>query len=528
MPRLSLYKPEKGQDYKFIDRQVSEMFQVGGTDVYLHKYLGAKNPTTGTADQPIYGSISPANIQDLLFLENRDRKYDSEIYRIRGLYNVQNIDFNLSQFGLFIDNDTLFMTVHINDFIKYVGRKPLSGDVVELPHLRDEFAFNDWDISLPRYYVIEDVGRASEGFSATWYPHLYRLKLKKITNNQQFADILNKPAGVDSDKFVGDYVAGTTYYTGQIVRVNGELYQVIPGFEMPNGTTLTAPDPAAWAPYSGNTLEDILSTRAKELQINDAILQQAEADAPKSGYETRQFFTLAVDANGNKVLRTADDASIDASSLAANLIASSTDGVPERTGYTGYLVGDGYPVNGYVFGHGIQFPEAPGVDDFFLRTDFLPNRLFRFSGTSWIKVEDAVRMTMTNNDTRQTQKTGFINNNGYIYNDAVATDYVALLEGATVINTNIDYVISTYIHLKLDTQEMSFVVSEHPGIITDNLGKVKITLPYINEVQQTIPYKGAWKVSLCNNREAQRQSLSTALRPGTNGRPPVSSLEADL
>ena len=42
MPRLSLYKPEKGNDYKFIDRQASEMFQAGGTDVYLHKYVGTE------------------------------------------------------------------------------------------------------------------------------------------------------------------------------------------------------------------------------------------------------------------------------------------------------------------------------------------------------------------------------------------------------------------------------------------------------------------------------------------------------
>ena len=40
MPRISLFRPEKGQDYKFIDRQISEMFTVGGTDVYLHKYIG--------------------------------------------------------------------------------------------------------------------------------------------------------------------------------------------------------------------------------------------------------------------------------------------------------------------------------------------------------------------------------------------------------------------------------------------------------------------------------------------------------
>ena len=31
--------------------------------------------------------------------------------------------------------------------------------------------------------------------------------------------------------------------------------------------------------------------------------------------------------------------------------------------------------------------------------------------------------------------------------------------------------------------------------------------------QQIIPYTGTWKISLCNNREAQRQSLTTALRP---------------
>ena len=114
MPRLSLYKPEKGNDYKFIDRQASEMFQVGGTDVYLHKYLGAASAGMNTPDQPNIVGTNVANIQDLLFLENRDRNYDPEIYRIRGIYNVQNIDFNLSQFGLFIDNDTLYMTVPVS------------------------------------------------------------------------------------------------------------------------------------------------------------------------------------------------------------------------------------------------------------------------------------------------------------------------------------------------------------------------------------------------------------------------------
>lgn len=511
MPRLSLYKPERGQDYTFMDRQISEMFQVGGTDVYLHKYLGPKLKTEGTADQPVYDSLSETNIQDLLFLENRDRKYASEIYRIRGFYNVQNIDFNLSQFGLFIDNDTIYMTVHINDFIKYVGRKPLSGDVLELPHLRDEFALSDADISLPRYYVIEDVGRASEGFSATWYPHLYRLKLKKIFDSQQFADVLTKPTGADLDRFAGDYDPATVYYTGQIVRLDGVLYEVKPGFEAPTGTQLTPPDTTAWSIYNGNTLESILSTRSKELEINDAILQQAEADAPKSGYETRQFYTLAVDEKGKTRINTADITSLDASQIGYTSIENLKR--PVRTGYTGYLVGDGVPANGYTFGHGIQFPEQPAIDDFFLRTDFMPSRLFRFDGSRWVRVEDDVRMTMTNTDTRQTLKTSFINNNKYIYDQAVAIDYVSLTEGDTVIDTDINYTTALYVFLKLDTSEIGYAVADHETLLANNGGKVRINLPVINEQQETIPYTGNWKLSLCNNREEQRQAVSKALRP---------------
>jgi hypothetical protein len=362
MPRLSLFRPEKGNDYKFIDRQIAEMFSIGGTDLYLHKYIGVNTSAeNATADQPHYDTLKETNIQDLLFLENRDRKYDSSIYSVRGIYNVQNLDFNLSQFGLFIDNDTIFMTVHINDWITSIGRKPISGDVFELPHLKDEFALNDYNVALPRYFVIEDVSRASEGFSITWYPHLYRLKLKKIVDSQQFADLLDKPA----------------------VDANG--------------------DP------TNQTLRDILSTKAKELQINDAILSQAEADAPKSGYETQQFYTLAVDpANGKPIIQTVDSSTVDASTLGVD--ASAIHGRAVRSGYAGYLLGDGVPPNGVDFGHGIQFPTTAHTNDYFLRTDFMPNRLFRYDGTRWVKTEDAVRMNMTNNDTRKTLKTSFINN----------------------------------------------------------------------------------------------------------------------
>jgi len=359
MPRLSLYKPERGNDFEFLDRQILEMFTVGGTDLFVHKYLGPKNPDTAdaTADQPQYDAVSHTNIQDLLFLENRDRKYDKDVYTMRGVYSVQDVDFDLSQFGLFLQNDTLMLTIHIRSSVKTLGRKIMPGDVIELPHLRDEYAQNDMAVALKRFYVVEDVNRASEGFTQTWYPHLYRLKLKQILDSQEYKDILDLPAEEDA-----------------------------PG---------------------GSTLRNLLSTYEKEMQINNAVVKQAEADAAKSGYDTSHLFTLQVDDEGKTELVTVDSATLDASD---GINVDKVMVPPDKNGYQGYLLGDGLPPNGETFGHGISFPVEPSTHDYFLRTDFLPNRLFKYDGNRWVKLEDGVRMTLTNTDNKSTLKGGFVNN----------------------------------------------------------------------------------------------------------------------
>ena len=178
MPRLSLYRPNKQNDYRFLDRTISEQLTVGGTDLYIHKYAGPAN-TGPSVDytQPQYLEPDPTKIQDLLFLENRDRKYDPNIYRLRGHYNVQNLDFDLSQFGLFLNNDIIFIVVHYNDMIDIVGRKLMVGDVLELPHLLDYNPLRETiPVALKRFYQITDANYASEGFTQTWYPHLWRIK----------------------------------------------------------------------------------------------------------------------------------------------------------------------------------------------------------------------------------------------------------------------------------------------------------------------------------------------------------------
>jgi hypothetical protein len=362
MPRLSIYKPEKGNDYKFFDRNIKEMFTVGGTDIFLHKYLGPYDQGATNKDgdasptQPNYaGSTTETTIQDLLFLENRDRKYSTDVYVVRGIYNVQDVDFNLSQFGMFLQNDTIFMTVHLNDIVERIGRKPMSGDVIELPHMKDDFSLDEnIPIALKRFYVIEDVNRSAEGFSQTWLPHLLRLKLKTLVDSQEFRDI------------IGD--AETT-----------------------------------------GSLASYMSTYNKEKTINTAVIQQAEADAPKSGFNYKQFYVAPIDERGN--IRT-DNVNSDGS-ISTDKTVNAVIDTPASSHYGFYYNGDGIPPNGNPAGFGTSFPTS-NVDkgDYFLRTDFLPNRLFRFDGVRWIKIEDAVRLTTTNTDTRNTFKTQFTNTTG--------------------------------------------------------------------------------------------------------------------
>jgi len=243
----------------------------------------------------------------------------------------------------------------------------MAGDVIELPHQKDEYALDDALVALKRFYVVSEVSRPASGYSVTWYPHLVRAKCAPLVDTQEFKEIL------DQDSGAGD----------------------------------------------GSTLRDLMSTYKKSIEINDQIIAQAQEDVGKSGYTTNQFFVIPTREDGSvdvaDVSSTNDDVSITDHSLDASIVLRS----PDRDLYVGYLTGDGMPPNGAPFGHGISFPSNPTKGQFYLRTDYLPNRLFRHDGKHWIKYEDNVRMTtntlgdgQTTDPTkvRRTQKASFVNN----------------------------------------------------------------------------------------------------------------------
>jgi hypothetical protein len=407
MPRLSLYRPNRTNDYQFIDRTISEMYTVGGLDIYVHKYLGPKTGDVGDEDAtlPVYDSSSPLFVEDLLLGENRDRAYDPDIYVMRGVYRVQDIDFDLTQFGLFLNNDTLFITFHYNDMIDTFGRKLMSGDVLEFPNLKD---YNPLDTSitraLPRYYVIQDAAFASEGFSVTWLPHLWRVKATPLVNAQEYQDIINQPLMPDNIWDNGNF-----YPQGTVVQDGEKYYQATQN--VPPGTSIT--DTNYWTEIANpTTVGDKASTRPKDLEINDAIITQAYAELPLSGYDTVKFYILPTYDNGQPA---SAGATVDNTRITVDGTQGAEGTTPRADGYTlGYLTGDGIAPNGLPVTPGVSFPPNPVVGEYALRLDYFPNRLFRYNGTTWVKIEEKVRTDLDYAQNAQTLRASFVNNTGNV------------------------------------------------------------------------------------------------------------------
>ena len=408
-----------------MDRRMSEMFTIGGTGVNIHKYLGtqeqntvkvtnatqssasavlgfastsnielgyyvagtgviadtkviAKNATSVTLNnstniallsgstvkfyenpsEPSYTNQSEKNIQDLFLLENRDRKYDTDIYPMRGIYTVQDTSFDLSQFGMFLQTGTLFMTFHINDLVQSLGRKMMNGD--------DYYPLdNTLPVALKRFYVVSDCQNAADGFSQTWWPHLWRVKLNPLTDSQEYKDILDQ------------------------IKVD-------------------APD---WDPTNGNiSLGSVQSTLSTYQNINNAIIKEAEKEVPLSGYDISHLYIKSTTEDGkypgDPIGVTSDgNVTVDSGSVTTDYAILSPEAVPE-----GYLTGSGLTPNGMPVTVGITFPASPAVGDYALRTDYLPNRLFRYDGRRWVKLEDNVRTTLTPGADSTTQRSGFVNN----------------------------------------------------------------------------------------------------------------------
>lgn len=322
MARISLWKPHKGNDYKFADRVASENIFIGGAGILVHKYLSS-----------VEGGDESA-IQDVLFLENRNRNYSEDVFELRAHFSPVDSDYDLSQFGIFLSSDVVKFEFHYNDMSEMLGRKLMAGDVLEVPSERDVTLSGE---VVNSYYVVQDALYSAQGHGVTWHPHIWKVRAKKLSASPEYEDIIQSAAS-------GSSLGGEGGHTGLMPDNWQDLVE--------------GQDNAA--------LRDAANRYCAYLGITDAIVKEAEDNVfyDPTFFEIPHLYIFMTDEGYPLIKKWRHD-----------------DGVPDN----------GAPLRGI----GTSFPEDMEDGEYFLRVDYTPDRLFQKQGTRYVKVEDDLRKYWT-------------------------------------------------------------------------------------------------------------------------------------
>ena len=333
MPRISLWNPVRGADFNFTDRTVGENFRIAGDGILVHMYEGPTTDANGSTD------TSLTTIQDVLFLTNNNRKYDPNVIELRGHHTPQDVNYDLSQFGIFLSSDVIRIQFHYTDMIDSLGRKLIAGDVLEFPSYRDVPIFDN-AVGINRYYVVQDALYAAAGYGQKWFPHIWLVRAKLMTASTEFTQITDQAASGQNDGGVGQGIG-----------------------IMPDGFTATADGAGNPGTGPNPNITSSLNLFCKIIGITDAIVAEAEQNAffdPKF-FESANLY-IYIDPNTN---------------------------YPVIGSY--YFSGDGEPPNGGpLVGAGISFPTGMTDGQYYLRIDYFPERLFQKQGPVYKLIEQNV------------------------------------------------------------------------------------------------------------------------------------------
>ena len=141
-----------------------------------------------TAFQMFNNSAATAidNIQDKVFLENRDRDYNKEAIVIKGHYDLTDNIIDTSIFGVEVPSFLIYITVNFSGTVAALGRPFVIGDIIEIPS-EAQFAPNLDPIL--KWLEITDISWSVEGYTPGWRPTLLRLIAVPAFVSQETQDI---------------------------------------------------------------------------------------------------------------------------------------------------------------------------------------------------------------------------------------------------------------------------------------------------------------------------------------------------
>lgn len=187
-----MYSGQHDEEYRLMDSLVEEQYYIGGVTAWLYAYLGPKgNKDSRDKTKPDYETLGSkiTDIGNYIWMENSSRSYSVDAVSLPVVYQTQDASMDLQIPGLFLF-ETMDVTMPYNLMLASLGRKVMKGDVIELANLRDANPLDEESEALNRFYVVHDAFRAGDGYSHTWFHHIWKLRLVPMTDSPEFKDIL--------------------------------------------------------------------------------------------------------------------------------------------------------------------------------------------------------------------------------------------------------------------------------------------------------------------------------------------------
>ena len=136
-----------------------------------------------------YQATSINNIQDTLFLENRDRDYSTNSIQLKCQYQPFDAVGDVGKWGFSILDQYVF-TCSFARMVELLGRPIVIGDILEVT---PELQYDQNLMPVKKFLEVSDAGWSAEGYTPTWKPVLYRFQAIAILASQENRDILKSP-----------------------------------------------------------------------------------------------------------------------------------------------------------------------------------------------------------------------------------------------------------------------------------------------------------------------------------------------
>lgn len=152
-------------------------FQGGDNDVWIVQALQMFHD---------YVATDESNIQDKIFLENRDRDYSEETFAVKGYYDLIEASTELTKYGIEMPGQIFYFDISFATAVSVLGRPLIIGDILEVP---SEAQFSRDLKRVKKYLEVTDVAWSTQGYTPGWMPTLLRVTGQQAYASQETQDI---------------------------------------------------------------------------------------------------------------------------------------------------------------------------------------------------------------------------------------------------------------------------------------------------------------------------------------------------